>query len=88
MFKLGNTDDEIDNAVFYLSRALSGRRLCSFTGVFKKVAAELKLDDLNDGDLVNTDNEKLRADVQHILIYYKWNVGFGYERTQVVYEKE
>lgn len=85
---LGNTNDEIDHAVWYLSGALAGRRLCSFTGNFKKAAAELKLDDLNDGDLVNTDNEKLRSDVRHMLIHYRWNVGFGYERTYVTYEKE
>ncbi len=83
-----NTDDDIDHAVWVLSSALAGRRMCSFTGVFKKVAAELELDDINDGDLVNTDNEKLRTDVRHILIHYKWQVGYGYERTFITYEKE
>lgn len=82
------TDNDIDHAVWWLSGALHGRRLCAFTGVFKKAAAELELDDLNDGDLVNTDNEKLRTDVRHILIHYKWQVGYGYERTHVTYEKE
>lgn len=85
---VGRSDLDIDHAVWALSSALAGRRLCSFTGVFKKIAAELNLDDLNDGDLVHTDNEKLRPDVQYILIHYKWNVGYGYERTFVTYEKE
>ena len=81
-------DDDIDEAVYHLTSALAHRRLCSFTGVFKKVAQELQLDDLNDGDLVQTDNEKVRSDVGWLIINYKWRVGFGYELNFVRKEEE
>lgn len=84
---IGRSDDEIDYAVLHLSNALRSRRICAFTGIFKNIAKELDLDDMLDGDLINTDNEKLRTDVQHVLIHYKWNVGWGYERTLVTLEK-
>ena len=80
---VGRTDEEIDRGVWYLSQGLASRRLCSFTGVFKQAAAELKLDDLTEGDLVHTDFEKVRTDVAHMIIHYKWRVGYGYERVMV-----
>lgn len=86
---LNGTDEEIDDAVLTLIDALSSRRLCSFTGVFKKAAQELKLDDLTDGDLVHTDNEKLRSDVSYLILTVKWNVGLGrYCITRIRHEKE
>lgn len=81
-------NDEMDQAVYELTAALAHRRLCSFTGVFKKVAKELELDDLTDGDLVQTDNERIRSDVGWIIITYRWNVGYGYERAHVRFEEE
>lgn len=78
--------DEIDRAVKTYSRALASRRVCAFSGIFKEVARELELDDLNDGDLVNTDNEKVRTDIGYLIVSYKWQVGYGYRRTFV--EKE
>ena len=76
---LNGTNQEIDERVLNFLNALSSRRLCSFGGVFKKVAAELRLDDMLDGDLVNTDNEKLRSDVAYIIVNYRWVVGVGYD---------
>ena len=73
----GNSYVEIDRAVQALSGALSGRRLCSFGGVLRDVARELQLDDAIDGDLVNTDNKKIRLDVGSVISWYNWNVGFG-----------
>lgn len=86
---LRGTDAEIDRAVLTLTEALSSRRLCSFTGVFKKAARELKLDDLTDGDLINTDNEQLRSDIAYLIVTYQWQIGYGYQLTHVRYaEKE
>ena len=68
---------DTDRAVLHLSEALHGRRLCAFGGVFRDVARELKLDDAIDGDLVNTDNKKIRLDVGSVISWYNWNVGFG-----------
>lgn len=68
---------EIDRRVLTYTEALSGRRLCAFTGIFKKTAAELKLDDITDGDLVLTNN-KIRYDVGTMIIRYQWQAGIGY----------
>ena len=81
------TNDEVDAAVETLLGALSSRRLCSFTGVFKEAARKLKLDDLTDGDLVNTDNQKVRSDVGWLIVKYKWQVGCGYVRECAWFEE-
>ena len=72
-----------EDAVLTLVDSLSSRRLCSFSGVFKKAAQELKLDDMLDGDLVLTDGDQVRKDVGYLLVTYQWRVGFGYERHGV-----
>ena len=41
------------HTVLTMLEAITSRRLCSFGGIFKKTAAELKLDDMTDGDLVH-----------------------------------
>lgn len=70
---------DVQRAVADFLRALDGRRLCSFSGVFKEAKQKLGLDDETDGDLIHTDPaEKLRADVQYMLMEYRWRVGFGY----------
>ena len=71
------TDDEqrTDEAVNALGSALSGRRLCSFGGVFEDIRKKLKLDDCIDGDLIHTDNEKMRSDVAVQIFRYGWSCG-------------
>lgn len=80
---LDGTQRMQEEAVLTLVDSLSSRRLCSFGGVFKKAAQELKLDDLLDGDLVLTDGDKLRKDIGYLLVTYQWRAGFGYERAYV-----
>lgn len=80
---LEGSQEQQERAVITLVDALSSRRLCSFGGVFKKAAQELKLDDVLDGDLVVTDGDKVRSDVAYLLVTYEWRVGFGYERAYV-----
>lgn len=78
---LSGSPEEIDRTVATYTTALSGRRLCSYTGVFKEAAKKLKLDDMTDGDLVNTENEnqKVRSDIAYLIISFKWQVGIGYQ---------
>ena len=84
-----NSYVDTDRAVLYLSEALHGRRLCAFGGVLRDVARELQLDDAIDGDLVNTDNKKIRLDVGSVISWYNWNVGFGRKVLQESdFEKE
>ncbi len=81
--------DEIDRAVLTYSNALRSKRICSFGGIFKEVAAELKLDDMIDGDLINTDNEQIRRDIANIIVKYKWQIGIGYQyETEYILEEE
>ena len=74
----GQIDEELtDSAVFVLDSALAHRRLLAFGGEFKDVHKMLNLDDIEDGDLVNTDNEEMREDVKHMIERYRWHVGYS-----------
>ena len=78
MDESGQVDEELtDDAVFILDKALANRRLVAFGGKLRNIQQELKLDDLENGDLVNTDNEELREDLDYIIESYNWNVGYN-----------
>lgn len=66
-------------AVYILDGALANRRLVAFGGELRKIHRELNLDDIENGDLVNTDNEdeELREDVKYHIEVYDWNVGYN-----------
>jgi plasmid rolling circle replication initiator protein Rep len=66
-----------DDAVFILDKALAHRRLTAFGGILKEYHKMLNLDDMEDGDLVNTDNEYLREDLEFIIERYSWNIGYN-----------
>ena len=66
-----------DDAVYILDKALAHRRLTAFAGILKEYHKELNLDDMEDGDLVNTDNEELREDLEYIIERYSWNIGYN-----------
>lgn len=65
--------------VYILDRALANRRLVAFGGELRQIYRELNLDDIENGDLVNTDNEdeELREDVKYHIEVYDWNVGYN-----------
>lgn len=65
-----------DDAVLILDKALAYRRLTSYGGILKDIHKKLNLDDPEDGDLVNTDNEDLREDLDYIIERYRWNIGY------------
>lgn len=66
-------------AVYILDGALANRRLVAFGGKLRKIHRELNLDDIENGDLVNTDNEdeELREDIKYHIAVYNWNVGYN-----------
>ena len=78
-FLRGSLDDMARTAWDFLT-ALSGRRLCSFTGVFAKIRKQLALDDIESGDLINVDGNNLRDDVAYMIVRYRWAAGY-YERS-------
>lgn len=66
-----------DDAVFILDKALAHRRLTAYGGILKEYHKKLNLDDMEDGDLVNTDNEEIREDLEYIIERYSWNIGYN-----------
>lgn len=77
---LRGTPDDMARTVWDFLTALSGRRLCSFTGIFAKVRKQLALDDIESGDLIHVDGADLRDDVAYMIVRYCWAAGF-YERS-------
>ena len=67
--------DSTAETVKDLLQALSFRRLVSFTGVFAQVRKQLQLDDVEQGDLVQTDIEYIRPDVAIAIIRYGYKNG-------------
>ena len=75
-----------DNAVETLDFALANRRLSAFAGVMRDAQRKLKLQDAEDGDLINTDgkDDELRPDLDYVLARYHWNVGLkNYELVEI-----
>ena len=73
----GNIKENLtDEVVKTLDEALHRKRLTAFGFIFKEVHKKLNLDDMEDGDLINTDNdEDLREDLTDIILRYQWNIG-------------
>lgn len=64
--------DLMEDTVATLDAALNRRRLISWQGNLKKIKAKLGLDDIDEGDLINTgDDEGEVLDEEH-LTYYQW----------------
>lgn len=64
--------------VRYLVEALDKRRICSFTGVFKEVAKQLRLEELENGDMVHIEG-KINSELKSVIVRYQWKIGIGYE---------
>lgn len=80
-----NNEELTDETVKHLSKILAGRRLCSMGGIFKSTYAQikkdLKLDDMEDGDLIHVE-AKLRTDIFIQIYRYEWTAG-AYKLTEV-----
>ena len=64
-----------DEVVSVLDDALHGRRLISFGGIFKKLHKELNLDDVENGDLIIVDGEKVcNCSILYVEVY-EWRSG-------------
>lgn len=76
-YLIKDNEELTDNSVFVLDKALKGRRLIAFGGELRKIHKALKLDDAENGDLINTDNaEDIRQDLDYTIERYKWNIGY------------
>lgn len=80
--------DMMSSTVQVLDRALNKRRLVSWQGNLKKAKQELKLDDIDSGDLIHTSEKELElADNEH-LEFYKWIAAKKiYGRERIIEQK-
>lgn len=66
---------EVNSTVRVLLESLTGRRLCSFTGVLREARRQLRLDDIENGDFVHVDSDEMRDDVASLIVHYRWYCG-------------
>lgn len=67
-----------DRTIKVLDEALRGKRLLSFRGEFAKIRKQLKLDDIENGDFVETgEDSELREDLEYVIEHYKWSMGYS-----------
>ena len=77
-YLLEDNEELTDESVYILNSALRNRRLIAFGKELRKVHKELNLDDVEEGNLINTDiDEELREDVEEIIEVYRWNIGLS-----------
>lgn len=58
-----------------LSGIKSHSRFCTFGGVFAEVKRQLNLDDVEDGDLVHIEDEKINSALSYFIVRYGWSSG-------------
>lgn len=78
-YLIDDNEELTDSAVMILNSSLKGRRLVAFGGELRKIHKKLNLDDMENGDLNNTDNDddSLRDDLNYVIHRYKWNIGYN-----------
>lgn len=70
--------DQTDENIRILDYALAFRRLTAFGGQLKVIHQLLKLDDAENGDLINTDQTDIENnDLEYVIEKYFWHVGFS-----------
>lgn len=74
-FIISDDNQLMDSIVKTLLYGLKGRRLVQFGGLFKEVAQRLKLDDVEDGDLIHIDDDKINSAVAQMIVKYGWRSG-------------
>lgn len=66
-----------DKLVDTLGNAMHGRRLFAFGGLMKKVAKEIGIEELAEGDLIHIDDTAIREDIATVLEVYRWDFGLA-----------
>lgn len=64
-----------DKIVSELATSLNQHRLTALGGVFAKTAKALKLDDMEDGDLLHVDDEIMGSEIWELIFKYGWSAG-------------
>jgi plasmid rolling circle replication initiator protein Rep len=71
------SDDKKDGIIKSLSCALHQRRLYAYGGVMKEIAAELKIKDVDNADLIKVDDGKIDYALAKMILTYRWNMGLS-----------
>lgn len=66
----------MDFVVRTLDDCLANRRLVAFGGLFKEIAKDLKLDDVESGNLINVGDENINDELGYVIEKYFWHIGF------------
>ncbi len=69
--------DEAVQVVRDYTEALKRKRLTAFGGWMKEIAIKLDAENLDDGDLVHVEDERIRPDLADFITVYNWNLGVG-----------
>lgn len=80
---LSGTDDQNEETVKTLLVALRNRKMFQFYGVFRAVRKELKLDDVENGDLVHISDNSGKAQLLAVLVFQWSNELSSYIHTGV-----
>lgn len=67
--------EKTDKIVYVLSKALKGRRLVQYGGIFKEVFKKLRLEDPEAGDLIHINNDDILPELQYLIVRYGWQSG-------------
>lgn len=74
---ISGNEELTDISVLILDHALCRRRLIAFGGKLKELHKKLNLDDLENGDLVNTDSEEIEnTELDFVIEKYFWHIGY------------
>lgn len=68
-----NDDKRNQQVIDDLEQALAGTRQIGYGGLLKLIKKQLKLDDADNGDLINTDGKQLLEPTESELIVAKWD---------------
>lgn len=68
--------DLMTESVEVLDAALHRRRLVAYGGLMKTIHKELGLDDVENGNLIHTDNEQDKAEATAALMHFEWVPGY------------
>lgn len=71
--KMGKSEEERLKITDDLMTGLRGKRQLGFGGIFKEIRKELQLDDIEDGDLINIDDEQEESTLgKEIVAQWNW----------------
>lgn len=68
-------EDIMDFAVYNMAVGLVSKRLIEYYGIFREYRRLLKLEDVESGDLVNTDNQDDGDELTGVIRRYQWRIG-------------